>query len=88
MTNVIEIFEDELAEAANGLIIEEGDDDQEKLREMILRLQMQAYERGLLSSRTVDQAIAAECSLDSEEAAAMMSSLLRDGRAIISLVVR
>lgn len=34
-----EIFEDELAEAANNLVIEEGEDDQEALRLMILDLQ-------------------------------------------------
>ena len=88
MTNIEEVFEDELAEAANNLIIEEGDDDQEKLREMILRLQVSAYERGLLSSRTVDQAIAAECVIEPEEATAMVSSLLRDGKAIVSFVIQ
>ena len=78
--NMIEIFEDELAIAANNLEIEEGEDDQEALRMMILSLQQAAYERGLIDGNTNnlrdslgEEAVVAEVRAD--QVSEMMSSL-------------
>jgi hypothetical protein len=87
-----EIFEDELAEAANNLVIEEGEDDQEALRLMILDLQQSAYERGLLAGsahqRELDvPAPSVQAMMNSEEVADLIAAIVRDGKATIGIVV-
>lgn len=46
-TDIVELLESELLDAVNNLEIGEDEDDQEKMREMILRLQVDAFNRGL-----------------------------------------
>lgn len=92
MAEIIDVLEEELSEAVSNLVIEEGEDDQDKLREMILNLQIAAFNRGLTmntgNERSVEERICAEAAIDSEEATAIVASLLREGSALISLVVR
>lgn len=47
MTDVMDILNDELTDAINGLEIREGEDEQEKLISMISFLQRSAFARGL-----------------------------------------
>ncbi len=84
-----EIFEDELAEAANNLEIAEGEDDQEALRQMILSLQQSAYERGLVSAiQSESEEPASQITeVTSEQLMTMMSSLFKHGEARIRIVV-
>lgn len=91
--DLIDQFEDELAEAANNLEIGEDDDDQEALRMMILSLQQSAYERGFVAGsatafrQELDDVPNAQAEMNSEEVAGLIAAIVRDKKATIAIVV-
>ncbi len=86
--SVFEALESELSEAISNLVIEEGEDDQAKLREMIIGLQVSALNRGItMNPGEVKPDVSARTAISGEEATSLVASLLRDGVATISLVV-
>lgn len=90
---LIETFEEELADAANNLEIEEDGDDQEALRLMILTLQQRAYERGLLDADTSHMRedftapVTAIAAMSSEEVTRLVTNLIKKGEVTLAIGV-
>jgi len=85
---VFEALDVELTDAINNLVIEPGEDDQEKLREMIVGLQVSAWRQGMTMNPAPDKPDATvSTAISGEEATAFVASLLRDGAATITLIV-
>ena len=86
MPTIEEVLEDELSEAVNNLTLVEGEDDQDKLREMILGLQIQAFRRGVdMANESNNTEITV--GFEAEEATNLVSELLRNGSATIRFMV-
>ena len=88
----MEVFEEELAVAANNLEIDEDGDDQEALRLMILSLQQAAYERGLIDGNTANlhdalDETSAVAEVTPSQVTDLMTSLFRNGKANLAIVV-
>jgi hypothetical protein len=83
-----EVLEEELTDAIASLEIDD-ENEQDQLREMILGLQVQAYERGLVSAQVGDGVppVSAVLGSSSEEVVGMITALLRDGVATINLAI-
>ena len=88
----MEVFEEELAVAANNLEIDEDGDDQEALRLMILSLQQAAYERGLIDGGAANlhdalDETSAVAEVTPSQVTDLMTSLFRNGKANLAIVV-
>ena len=86
---ISEILEQELTDAIAELVIDEEDDEQDELRNMILDLQIKAYERGLLTAQLEGSGSPYEAVLrsSSEEMTGVIASLLRDGSAKVEIAL-
>lgn len=76
--DIVELLESELLEAVNNLEIQEDEDDQEKMREMILRLQVDAFNRGL-SMGGGSEGGELSITISSDDATALVKELLVGG---------
>lgn len=88
-TLIADLLAKDFDEATESLVIE--DDEGEALQEMIQGLQITAYERGLAMARTGDAPDKSEDAiilrLTSDEAANMLTSLIREGESTAVLTI-